>query len=86
MCDPIKSFLLLVLVLVAIKGAPPADHRYGTRIRRSSMCPPDVIVVKCFVSPCHQRKCPRYPLANCVPNYCGGCKHDFYYDGEKVTC
>lgn len=42
--------------------------------------------VQCFVNPCDVARCPNFPDATCVPNYCGGCNADFYTpDGNLLT-
>ena len=50
------------------------------------VCVPDCDPVQCFVDPCEVAKCPAYPGAECVPNYCGGCSADFFVNGELVDC
>ncbi|CAK9293750.1 unnamed protein product [Gordionus sp. m RMFG-2023] len=82
----IKSFLLLILVLQTIKGYQFGAHRHESRIKRSIMCPPGIKKVNCRMSPCLGTKCRSYPLANCVPNYCGGCYYDYYFNGRKIKC
>lgn len=42
--------------------------------------------VNCFVDPCSVEKCPAFPHATCVSNYCGGCNAEFYVKGKKVNC
>ncbi|KAJ8300356.1 hypothetical protein KUTeg_021875 [Tegillarca granosa] len=42
--------------------------------------------VKCFASPCSVKKCPNFPNATCVDDYCGGCNARFYNaNKQEVT-
>ncbi|XP_055955488.1 keratin-associated protein 10-7 [Patella vulgata] len=50
------------------------------------LCPKGVQLVNCLVHPCKFATCPSRPNARCVSNYCGGCKADFYENGNLVTC
>ena len=38
------------------------------------------------MSPCTTAKCPKYPDAECVSNYCGGCNAEFFDGDKKVDC
>ena len=49
-------------------------------------CSSPLKTYQCKVAPCHVTKCPAYPDAKCVNNYCGGCFADFYLNGRKVDC
>ncbi|XP_072014296.1 uncharacterized protein [Amphiura filiformis] len=51
----------------------------------NSMCPPGVSTFNCFVDPCQTARCPAYPNARCVSNYCGGCNADFYDNGVQLS-
>ncbi|CAF1224435.1 unnamed protein product [Rotaria sordida] len=54
---------------------------------KSAPCPPGQTEVQCFVDPCQVAKCPAYPNAKCVSNYCGGCNALWYNsDGTLVNC
>ena len=49
-------------------------------------CPADKPLTFCKKLPCQSTRCPAYPQAKCVPNYCGGCKADYYDGDKKVDC
>ena len=49
-------------------------------------CPVDVPLVSCSYEPCAKLFCLDYPEAVCKPNFCGGCKADFFLKGEKIEC
>ena len=51
-----------------------------------SECPKGIPIVTCAVNPCDVSTCPAFPKARCQGNYCGGCKADFFVDGDKVDC
>ncbi|KAK3605484.1 hypothetical protein CHS0354_001472 [Potamilus streckersoni] len=48
-------------------------------------CPEGSTRVECKVDPCEVTKCPQYPSARCVPNYCGGCYAAFFVGEKNVT-
>ncbi len=48
-------------------------------------CPEGSTRVDCKVDPCEVTKCPQYPSARCVPNYCGGCYAQFFVGEKNVT-
>lgn len=48
-------------------------------------CPEGSIRVDCKVDPCTVTKCPQFPRARCVPNYCGGCYAEFFVGEKNVT-
>ena len=39
-------------------------------------------MVRCFADPCTVTRCPAYPDARCLANYCGGCNAVFYDENE----
>lgn len=41
-------------------------------------CPPDKPAVVCYVDPCLLASCPGVQGARCIPDYCGGCKAQWY--------
>ncbi|XP_053407834.1 uncharacterized protein LOC123546327 isoform X2 [Mercenaria mercenaria] len=41
--------------------------------------------VSCFAAPCDVNRCPNYPDATCMDNYCEGCNAQFYYNGSDVS-
>ena len=48
-------------------------------------CPPEK-VVSCLIDPCKLAKCPAFPDAKCVSEFCGGCNARFFNaEGEEVT-
>ncbi|GMH36055.1 hypothetical protein BSKO_03923 [Bryopsis sp. KO-2023] len=49
-------------------------------------CPPGVPQAACKADPCDVTKCPAFPNAKCVSNFCGGCNADFFVNGKKVDC
>ncbi|CAF2123414.1 unnamed protein product [Rotaria magnacalcarata] len=54
---------------------------------KCSTCPSDHGVVQCFVDPCKDKTCPKYPDAKCVANYCGGCNDEWFLaNGQQVQC
>ncbi|KAL3885816.1 hypothetical protein ACJMK2_025852, partial [Sinanodonta woodiana] len=48
-------------------------------------CPKGTNPVNCKANPCEVTKCPQYPNARCVPNYCGGCYAEFFVGETNVT-
>ncbi|KAK7002917.1 T9SS type A sorting domain-containing protein, partial [Biomphalaria glabrata] len=40
--------------------------------------------VACDQDPCKVQECISFPMADCVPNYCGGCFADYYFNGQLV--
>lgn len=54
-------------------------------VRRSS-CFVDCLYVRCAGHPCEENKCPAFPDAKCVANYCRGCNADFFVNGKLVDC
>jgi len=52
----------------------------------SPMCREGVPVFNCLIDPCMNAECPANEMAECVPNYCGGCGFDFYVAGRIIDC
>jgi len=52
---------------------------------RCQKCPRNKPRVQCAVNPCTRAFCARYPRAQCVPDYCGGCNAHFYLGGKRIT-
>ncbi|KAK7002918.1 neurogenic locus notch protein 1, partial [Biomphalaria glabrata] len=53
----------------------------------SSSCPQPLSM--CKANPCDVTKCISFPMATCIPNYCGGCTANFYFNGiplDNETC
>ncbi len=50
------------------------------------MCQEGVPVFNCLIDPCMNAECPANEMAECVPNYCGGCGFDFYVAGRIIDC
>lgn len=44
---------------------------YDQTGRHQGQCPPGTPQVRCFADPCSVNRCPAYPHARCVSNYCG---------------
>ncbi|XP_006815798.1 uncharacterized protein LOC100375670 [Saccoglossus kowalevskii] len=43
--------------------------------------------VACPLDPCFLASCPSNLAAQCRPNYCGGCKTQFFFDGDiRIQC
>jgi len=53
--------------------------------KTTSSKPCTSMIVKCFSNPCQTAKCPASPKAECRPNYCGGCKAEFWNNNKEVT-
>ena len=51
-------------------------------------CPEVCKEFQCFnmMSACENQKCPGYPNATCIVNYCTGCNHYFVDDaGDRIV-
>jgi len=50
-------------------------------------CPYGQPLIMCLINPCERASCPANPKAVCRPNYCGGCKAQFFdQDNKLVDC
>lgn len=49
-------------------------------------CRNGLLQFECKVNPCDIASCPRNLRAECRPNYCGGCKAEFFIGNKKVNC
>ncbi|CAB4012316.1 neurogenic locus notch homolog 3-like isoform X1 [Paramuricea clavata] len=67
-------------------GGCNADFYVGDTKVNCGQCPPYKPRHYCLIPPCNNAKCPAYPDAKCVDNYCGGCNADFYVGDTKVKC
>jgi len=51
---------------------------------RCGRCPRNKPTVQCAENPCSTAYCARFPRAQCIPNYCGGCNAHFYLGGKQI--
>ena len=60
---------------------------YATKLSRYLVpCDEDVTPVRCLVDPCLRASCRRFPDAQCVTDYCGGCFARWFQDRREVEC
>ena len=52
----------------------------------SGDCPPGVPELSCYIDPCADATCRKYPAATCRPNFCGGCNAEFFVNDIKLDC
>nr|XP_039265095.1 uncharacterized protein LOC120340793 [Styela clava] len=77
-------YICIVLNLIAFIGLGQArflpDFFYWPGV-----CPPHAPRTNCYPNPCLVHRCPLRPDAICEPNYCGGCRPDFFDEsGRKI--
>ncbi|KAL3885493.1 hypothetical protein ACJMK2_025546 [Sinanodonta woodiana] len=75
----LMSIILLVFVLIV-----PSEMM--ARPKKINSCPDGSHEVQCITNPCEVARCPAYPEANCVANYCQGCNAVFFVHGKEVDC
>ena len=42
--------------------------------------------VNCFSNPCSTSNCYSNQIAECIPNYCGGCWSDYFLENNLIQC
>lgn len=49
-------------------------------------CPASSPLMQCDANPCDNAMCPGQDSAVCRPNYCGGCRAEWFIGSTQVTC